>query len=342
MNNYPLVSVVVPVYNAESFLDECINSVLSQTYKNFEIILIDDGSKDSSPAICDKFAEIDSRVRVVHKKNEGASSARNDGLVMANGDYLFFLDSDDFWKNKSDLEEVINFAEKKDFNFAYVEINRSRYLPSDRQFYDLPLYPENILNTSDKNKIIEGLVSIGLFPNSPCTKLLKVSFLKENNISFIDIFPEDIPWFISILRKANEPIYYTNHYMYGNRGEVETSRSTTFSERKFLDQIEIIETEFKALDEDGNRYFTVNAINAIKSFLAYRYCILLAHSSYYKSEIAREYLKHLKRLDFLFVYDLNPKVKKAHLLRKLLGRRIASILLAKYLINRDNIKKRSK
>ena len=90
-----LMSVIVPVYNVELYLDECVNSILKQTYKNLEIILVDDGSKDNSGKICDQYKERDSRVTVIHKENGGLSDARNAGLTVATGEYVLFVDSDE-------------------------------------------------------------------------------------------------------------------------------------------------------------------------------------------------------------------------------------------------------
>ncbi len=90
-----LISVIIPVYKVEPYLDRCIQSVVNQTYKNLEIILVDDGSPDNCPAMCDAWAEKDSRIRVIHKENGGVSSARNVGIQAASGEFFFFLDSDD-------------------------------------------------------------------------------------------------------------------------------------------------------------------------------------------------------------------------------------------------------
>lgn len=94
--NEPKVSIIVPVYKVEQYIEKCIQSILGQSYRNFELILIDDGSPDSSGSICDRYAAEDSRVRVVHKQNEGVSVARNTGLDIATGDYITFIDSDDY------------------------------------------------------------------------------------------------------------------------------------------------------------------------------------------------------------------------------------------------------
>lgn len=94
-NGNPLISVVVPVYKVEKFIHECVDSVIAQTYKNLEIILVDDGSPDSCPAICDEYAEKDGRIKVIHQQNGGLSAARNSGIKIARGSYVSFIDSDD-------------------------------------------------------------------------------------------------------------------------------------------------------------------------------------------------------------------------------------------------------
>ena len=96
MNNKPHISVIVPVYKVEQYLDECVQSIINQTYKNLEIILVDDGSPDRCPEMCDEYAKQDSRIKVIHKKNGGISSARNAGIAVATGEYIGFVDSDDF------------------------------------------------------------------------------------------------------------------------------------------------------------------------------------------------------------------------------------------------------
>lgn len=92
----PLISVIVPIYNVEKYLARCVDSIVNQTYKNLEIILVDDGSPDRCPKMCDDYAEKDSRIKVVHKKNGGLSDARNAGMAVATGEYISFIDSDDY------------------------------------------------------------------------------------------------------------------------------------------------------------------------------------------------------------------------------------------------------
>ena len=93
---FALVSVIIPVYKVEKYLDRCVESIVNQTYKNLEIILVDDGSPDNCPRICDAWAEKDDRIKVIHKENAGMGMARNSGLETATGEYLMFVDSDDY------------------------------------------------------------------------------------------------------------------------------------------------------------------------------------------------------------------------------------------------------
>lgn len=107
--NYPLISVIVPVYNVQDYLDKCIESLVNQSYKNMEIILIDDGSSDNSPLICSEWADKDKRIKLFHQENQGVSSARNYGISEAKGEYAAFVDSDD-WLDYDTLEITADTA----------------------------------------------------------------------------------------------------------------------------------------------------------------------------------------------------------------------------------------
>ncbi len=108
-----LVSIIIPVYNSEKYLEICINSILKQTYKNLEVILINDGSVDNSEKICDDLSSKDKRIKVIHKKNEGVSVARNIGLELSTGDYIFFIDSDDYL-DKTVISDMIRYCDNYD------------------------------------------------------------------------------------------------------------------------------------------------------------------------------------------------------------------------------------
>ena len=95
-----MISIIIPIYNVEKYLEKCLDSILNQTYKNLEIILIDDGSTDNSPNICNSYCEKDKRIKIIHKNNEGVSSARNKGIELSKGKYIVFIDSDDYVSNE--------------------------------------------------------------------------------------------------------------------------------------------------------------------------------------------------------------------------------------------------
>ena len=120
MKDCGLISVIIPVFNVEEYLNQCVESVLAQTYKNYEIILVDDGSVDASPKICDEYAEQYENISVFHKENGGASSARNFGLKQSKGLYLYFLDSDDYLENDA-LEKMITSATEHNADLVFIE-----------------------------------------------------------------------------------------------------------------------------------------------------------------------------------------------------------------------------
>lgn len=114
----PKVSVIVPIYNVEKYLDRCMESLLNQTLKDIEIIMVDDGSPDNCPQMCDEYAKKDRRIKVVHKKNGGLSDARNAGLKVATGEYVAFVDSDDY-QSLNTYEELYHQAESGDYDVVY-------------------------------------------------------------------------------------------------------------------------------------------------------------------------------------------------------------------------------
>ena len=119
----PIISIITPVYNVENYLDRCVNSILNQTFKNFELILIDDGSSDASGYMCDKWKDVDDRIIVIHQENMGAGAARNAGLCIARGEYIGFVDSDD-WIDSFMYEILYNILiHNPDIDIAECEAN---------------------------------------------------------------------------------------------------------------------------------------------------------------------------------------------------------------------------
>ena len=167
-----LISIIVPVYKAEAYLDECISSIINQTYRNLEIILVDDGSPDGCPQICDNWAEIDSRIRVIHKQNGGASSARNAGLEIARGEYIGFVDSDDIIA--ADMYEILLEAVcssgKKVACCGMTKDGKTVAMPSNRKRLGT--------KTFDTKQTVNGILE-GWCGTSFCQRLFHNTVLKE-------------------------------------------------------------------------------------------------------------------------------------------------------------------
>lgn len=154
MNN-PLISVIVPVYKVEKYLSNCIESVLHQSYSNWELILVDDGSPDQCPLICDEFASCDDRIKVVHKENGGLSSARNAGLDIFKGDYVTFLDSDDFW-HEDYLKIMLDLCVSNNAQLSQCDYVRGveTKFPKIKQTRDVSVYTNHTVFTSFAANII--------------------------------------------------------------------------------------------------------------------------------------------------------------------------------------------
>ncbi len=143
-----LISVVVPVYNVERYLEKCIRSIINQSYKNLEVILVDDGATDHSGELCDKFASMDARIKVIHKENGGLSDARNAGIDVATGEYLAFVDSDDFIHPKM-YETMVRIMEKDQAEMAICKIAHVREDDSINQNLSIPTDSKRMVSGKD-------------------------------------------------------------------------------------------------------------------------------------------------------------------------------------------------
>lgn len=174
-NQVPLVSIIVPVYNAEKYLNRCIDSILSQTMTDFELLLIDDGSKDNSGRICDEYAEKDARVRVFHKPNGGVSSARNLGLDNAKGKWITFVDADDRCSCNY-LEHLLSKVDDDtDLIISYAVI-------CDSTGEKAEVYPEYRINATNFERLFVD--SDMHWHTSPWAKLYRASIIYENSLRF--------------------------------------------------------------------------------------------------------------------------------------------------------------
>lgn len=187
------ITIVIPVYNVEKCLEKCINSVLEQTYKNLEIILVNDGSTDQSGKMCDMYKKIDNRVRVIHKKNGGLSSARNAGKKIATGDYISFIDSDDYIE-KDYFETLYKAIIETNSDIAaidYIEIIENG-VPIINAHENIKKKHDGSYITYEGIEIIKELLNRKTFKNIVCNKLYKHDILKRHmfkeGMNYEDIF----------------------------------------------------------------------------------------------------------------------------------------------------------
>lgn len=192
-----LVSVIVPIFNTEDFLEECLSSIVCQSYNHIEIILIDDGSSDSSSEICDNWAVKDKRIIVIHKKNEGVSQARNKGLEIAKGDFIYFCDSDDVLNEK--LIERLVELQANNMN-ALVGCDFSKFTVAEEILRNSSYVTDNMI-LLNKRDLFEFILKDGYLWD----KLFVKSIVQENNIKFnteLTIF-EDRLFIIDYFRHIN-------------------------------------------------------------------------------------------------------------------------------------------
>lgn len=193
MNKEPLISVIVPVYQVEKFLERCIDSIINQTYSNLEIILIDDGSVDNSGKICDEYELKDSRIKVIHQNNKGLSSARNKGVEIAKGDYIAFVDSDD-WIN-SDMYETL----MKVMQTFYLDIVRCAAVETDGKKYE-EIHPRK----QNINKLFLDDEIFELYFSEFCCKIVWNALYKAHIVKGI-VSPE---------RCHSQDNYVSGRYLY--------------------------------------------------------------------------------------------------------------------------------
>ncbi|MDY4840212.1 MAG: glycosyltransferase family 2 protein [Lachnospiraceae bacterium] len=229
-------SIIVPIYNVEQYLTECIDSVLGQKDCEFELILVDDGSTDSSGQICDDYALKDSRIHVIHKENGGASDARNVGVRMAKCDYILFVDSDDYIASDSikSIGEVICHKNFPDLVFLEcVKAFRERIIP----MYD---GVTEEVNTKTGDEIRDYIAKLPKYPASPWSKAIRREFYLNHELYFKDgILAEDLEWAVRLFLAVDTAAYCPAIYYY-YRQQRRGSRSSTFSKKQFTDIMQTV------------------------------------------------------------------------------------------------------
>ena len=224
----PLVSIVIPVYKVEPYLARCVDSVLNQTLQDLQIILVDDGSPDNCPQLCDAYAKQDSRIQVIHKENGGLASARNAGMAVAAGKWLFFLDSDD-WLEPNGLESLVRIGQEQQVDFVRYRAIRSGW-PGMEAHVPCMVEPVRELRHGyySRQQIIDEVyprlittpqLTMGAVVGA-WGSLYNLDFLNRNNLRFYEEvkFSEDLVFSARVVRAASS-FYFVDapgvyHYFY--------------------------------------------------------------------------------------------------------------------------------
>lgn len=238
-------SVILPVYKVEKYLRPCVDSILNQTYKDFEVILVDDGSPDKCPQICDEYAIKDARVKVIHKQNGGQADARNVGLDAAQGEYICYIDSDDFLANDSVLQLL---ADKTACNPDIVHYKFKEWFESDGHIADCRFDYNVPTEGRTMAEIYCDLVDKDAYYNSAWSKIIRRSLLIDNNIRFEKgIVGEDNEWYYHVVMVANSLVLVDESlYIYRRR---QGSTTTTTTRKNLLDQLYVLDKWEKILKE---------------------------------------------------------------------------------------------
>lgn len=291
-----LISVIVPVYNVEKYIKQCVESICAQTYKNLEIILINDGSKDNSGAICDTLAEKDSRIYVIHKENGGVSAARNAGLDYAHGEYIAFIDGDDYIEPTmyEKLEEKMK--EETDIVFGYFQ----REYPDGGISYYTDNYEEKYLH---RPWDIRPMLCGGVTLNGEKIEVINCgiwrNLFKKANIEKLDLrfdtrikMGEDRIFLIQYLNKCNKAALI-KEALYHYRKEREDSACTSNSIKIGLDyEHETNKWRLKSKALELNSRLSIDEKKYLKLFLDKEYflsfvCTQILHNKKYRVELKK-------------------------------------------------------
>ena len=258
MNKIPKVSIIVPIYNVEKYLDRCVQSLVNQTLNDIEIILVDDGSPDNCPSMCDEYAHKDNRIKVIHKQNAGLGYARNSGLEVATGEYVAFVDSDDYvdmtmYESLYKGTELIN----PDAIFCgfKTEVAKGVWHES-REVEQDQLWEGNDVKEFMYNMIAsgKGVKQERLYQMSVWHAIYKREIITNNKLVFPserDVVSEDIPFQVDFLKNANKVLYLNAHFYYYCLNE--TSLSFTFKKEKFYGYNKLRECLLSKINETEYR-----------------------------------------------------------------------------------------
>lgn len=311
------LTIIIPVYNVEKYIEKCIKSILRQELNNYEIILVDDGSTDNSGNICDQYAIKYNNIRVIHQMNKGLSGARNTGIRESKGEYLMFIDSDDFINEKVALKEIIDKLKEDaiQFKWIYYYENKNKYI----YFKDNELYPNIDFEDLLFKKVQDGTISI-----SACNKIVRRSIIVDNNIYFDEtLLSEDIDWSLKLyLHIKSLKVINKNVYVYRQQRAGSITNST--SEKNILSLFKIIKYWYQY--EYSNKKIKEIYLN----YLAYQYIILLTIIN--RKNCNKALKEEIYLLKEILKNNENYKVKISNKIFKVFGYNVGILILKSYLL----------
>lgn len=329
MNEKITFSIVIPVYNVEKYVAKCLESVLCQTYKNYEVILVDDGSTDKCPVICDEYKERYNNIKVIHKSNGGLSSARNEGLKITEGKYVCFLDSDDYWLNENCLRKMADVLDTHDSDVAVLKYIKYDERSGKFSKVNSGFNSADFLN-NEYGLMLNELVSRQLFDSCAWNKVVRAELFRKNDLSFREgIVAEDLDWSARLMLAAksitlvNDPVYV---YRVGRKGSI----TGTLKLKNLIDTKQSIDN---CLNIDLSQY-TDSFRKAYLSYVAYKYVIWMAEGNAVDDNGKECLIGEMKKKYWLLAYDLSPKVKIIKYLYKMLGYDKTAAILGMFLKRR--------
>ena len=312
-------SVIIPVYNVEKYLRECVDSILAQTFTDYELILVDDGATDTSGAICDEYAQKDGRVQVIHQANAGLAVARNTGTNAAQGEYIVYIDSDDYIGTTDFLEKL---SQKTKNGSDVILYGYKKYFESNQSFgKDICQYP--ILAQKENAEVISELLQADMYEGSAWTKTIRREFLQEHGIAFTPgMISEDSDWFLQVVTRAKT--YDSVNEAFVVYRQREGSISHAPKKKSLTDNIFILETWPKKFEEYG---VSQALKDVLMSVLARYYANLLVLYTRFDKKETEPYYEQVKALGYLLQFSVTSRAKTVKFFHAVFGLRITLFLL---------------
>lgn len=308
-------TIIIPCYKVEKYLHQCVDSVLAQTFSDYEVILVDDGSPDGSPAICDEYGRKNDKVKVIHKPNGGLSDARNAGLDVAQGEYIIFLDSDDWWDDKDALCKID--ARLKEANADVLIFGMKKYFSQEDRYGDVrvPKKCDKVTSTLSHAQLIQQYMRSNIFVGCACDKVVRRSLIESNSLRFVvGQLSEDIEWCAKLLL-LNPTVDVISEAIYVYRQGNPASITKNVSIKHTTDVVDILE-----------KYAVYDNV-CLRNYLANQYVLIVFESNLYKKSENPIFFKRLKGLWWLTEYNWYPYVRPVSKLRVLGFDAIRKILL---------------